>query len=540
MLLVTGGYTQIPSYYSGTNVSSKGQTLKTNLANLISNTHATNLSYTPGVWDALKQTDLDPTNSNNVFLIYGYNDTDSDITNDRTRSKNNNGGGNGQWNREHTYPKSLGNPNLGTSGAGADAHHLRASDVQFNGTRGSRPYIDDSGVAKAVNNGFYPGDEWKGDVARMMMYMYLRYGDRCLPNTVGMGNSTFSLEMRDIFLEWNAEDPVSQVEKNRNVLLEGIQGNRNPFIDNPAFATIIWGGPQAEDRFGSTPNDDVELPTVPTSLTASNTTTTETFLMWDAATDNVGVIAYQIFNRATQIASSVDTSYTVKGLLPNTSYTFILKAVDGASNTSGNSNEVTITTLEDTTVISPMDDFIVFQGYEGSTADTWAYMQSPVACNDNGGDVWDIVSSVGSISAANTGTNFFGIRDLDGNCGSTDGGTLSFEAINITNYIDVTLSFAINVVGYDVANGDVINYEIFYDDASQGVTTIATGSPFNTTGWETISQAIPNTVSSVRLQLAAKQNGSSDYAGFDDVKLQGTAKSTGGRPTILINEVDAD
>ncbi|MDB4292253.1 endonuclease [Maribacter sp.] len=244
-------YAQVPSYYNGTDISVTGQALKANLATLVSETQTTELSYTPGVWDALKQTDLDPANADRVFLIYGYDDTDADITNDRTRSKDMNGGNNGDWNREHSYPRSLGNPNLGSEGPGSDAHHLRASDVQFNGVRGNRPYIDASGNAQPINGGFYPGDEWKGDVARMMMYMYIRYGDRCLPNIVGLGNSSFSPEMRDIFLEWNAEDPVSQVELNRNILLEGIQGNRNPFIDNPAFATAIWNGPQAEDRFSN-------------------------------------------------------------------------------------------------------------------------------------------------------------------------------------------------------------------------------------------------------------------------------------------------
>ncbi|QCX00111.1 T9SS type A sorting domain-containing protein [Aggregatimonas sangjinii] len=245
------GNAQVPSYYSGTDISVSGEALESNLSTLITDTQITELTYTPGVWDALKQTDLDPSNPDKVLLIYGYDDTDSDSTNDRTRSKDMNGGNNGDWNREHTYPRSLGNPNLGSEGPGSDAHHLRASDVQFNGVRGNRPYIDDTGNAKAINNGFYPGDEWKGDVARMMMYMYLRYGDRCLPNVVGLGNSTFDPDMRDIFLEWNAEDPVSQVEINRNILLEGIQGNRNPFIDNPSFATRIWGGPQAEDRFAN-------------------------------------------------------------------------------------------------------------------------------------------------------------------------------------------------------------------------------------------------------------------------------------------------
>jgi hypothetical protein len=52
-------------------------------------------------------------------------------------------------------------------------------------------------------------------------------------------------------LQWHADDPVSAFELNRNNVIQGYQGNRNPFIDNPAFATQIWGGPAAEDRFGS-------------------------------------------------------------------------------------------------------------------------------------------------------------------------------------------------------------------------------------------------------------------------------------------------
>jgi hypothetical protein len=35
-----------------------------------------------------------------------------------------------EW--RHVYPRSLGNPNLGTEGPGSDAHHLRASDITLN------------------------------------------------------------------------------------------------------------------------------------------------------------------------------------------------------------------------------------------------------------------------------------------------------------------------------------------------------------------------------------------------------------------------
>ncbi|WP_124979608.1 endonuclease [Nonlabens xiamenensis] len=244
---------QIPTYYDNVNLNLTGSALKSELAGKISS-GTTSVSYTPGVWNALKQTDLDPTNSSNVLLIYGYNDNDGQTTTDRSRNKEDNGGNTGDWNREHVYPKSLGNPNLGTSGPGSDLHHLRPADVSWNGTRGSRKFANGNGNAGITAQGhWYPGDEWKGDVARMMMFMYLRYGNRCDGTNVSVSSSVSSDPgMVQLFLEWNAQDPVSDFELQRNPIIQNLQGNRNPFIDNPAFATAIWGGPQAEDRFGNT------------------------------------------------------------------------------------------------------------------------------------------------------------------------------------------------------------------------------------------------------------------------------------------------
>lgn len=248
-------YAQVPAYYNDVNLTLTGSALKTELATKVTNTQTTVLSYTPGVWDALKQADLDPTNANKVILIYGYNDTDGVLSTDRTRGKDNNGGDATDWNREHVYPRSLGNPNLGSTGPGSDAHHLRPADPARNSSRSNRKFATGTGNSGVTAQGnYYPGDEFKGDVARMMMFMYLRYGDRCLAANVGVGNAVVGDPgMIDLFLQWNVDDPVSNFELNRNVVIEGIQGNRNPFIDNPAFATTIWGGPQAEDRFdGST------------------------------------------------------------------------------------------------------------------------------------------------------------------------------------------------------------------------------------------------------------------------------------------------
>lgn len=242
-------------YYNGFNWTQTGTNLKNALATKIILTHTNQLSYSQ-VWNALKIVDLDPTNSSNVLLIYGWEDGfDGDVTNDRTRDKNLNGGAVGEWNREHVFAQSLGNPDLGQDGPGADAQMLRACDVQRNGSRGNRKFATGSGDSNSVGINWYPGDEWKGDCARIIMYMYLRYGDQCLPTYVFTGSPVASdANMLDLLLQWNAEDPVSQYEDTRNTYLGNAnnsfgQGNRNPFIDNPYLATVIWGGPVAQNRW---------------------------------------------------------------------------------------------------------------------------------------------------------------------------------------------------------------------------------------------------------------------------------------------------
>ena len=248
-------------YYNGFNWTLTGMSLKSALETKITNTHTNLLPY---VWNATQATDIDPTNSNNVLLIYGFSNNTcptsiSDGNDHRSRDIFSNGGGNScEWNREHVYAKALGTPSLddgGISDAGEDAHNLRASDVDRNGNRGNSKFAPGTGTSGAVSGGWYPGDEWKGDVARMMMYMYLRYPTQCLPINVGTGATVATdTNMIQLFLQWNAEDPVSQYEDNRNTYHGNTsntyaQGNRNPFIDNPYLATVIWGGPVAENRW---------------------------------------------------------------------------------------------------------------------------------------------------------------------------------------------------------------------------------------------------------------------------------------------------
>ncbi|WP_322549433.1 endonuclease [Flavobacterium psychraquaticum] len=258
-------------YYNGFNWTLTGMSLKSALETKITSTHTKFLTYAEAE-DAIKIIDLDPNDVTNtyLFLVYGFSSnvctyvSESNFGNSlddndhrRRHKEADSGAQNCAWNREHTYPRALGTPNLEDNEANADVHHLRAADVARNGLRDNNKFIDGNGNSFESGILWYPGDEWKGDVARMMMYMYLRYGSQCLPTGVaqtGIATAANDSNMVQLFLEWNAEDPVSQYEDNRNTYLGNTantyaQGNRNPFIDNPYLATVIWGGPQAENRW---------------------------------------------------------------------------------------------------------------------------------------------------------------------------------------------------------------------------------------------------------------------------------------------------
>lgn len=239
------------SYYNNVNLTLTGEALYNELQDKID---INNTTFTYGdVRDTMLETDEDPDNSQNVLLVYGY--SNSSCVTERTRNKQEFGGNSCNFNREHVFSRSNADPEMGGTsniftGIVADPHNLRSSDVQMNGNRGNKKFAAGSGTSGDVNGNWYPGDEWKGDVARMMMYMYTRYGERCLPSLNGTGALQSGNNMLQVYLQWNVEDPVDTTfEDQRNNYLETAYGNRNPFIDNPYLATIIWGGAPAEDRW---------------------------------------------------------------------------------------------------------------------------------------------------------------------------------------------------------------------------------------------------------------------------------------------------
>jgi chitodextrinase len=188
--------------------------------------------------------------------------------------------------------------------------------------------------------------------------MYIRYGEvQCLPTNVGIGSSANTPDaMIDLFLEWNAEDPVSDFERQRNTYHDSnqtyAQGNRNPFIDNAYLATRIWGGTPAEDYWGIYTSSDSEAPTVPTNVALSNISTTSIDATWTASTDNIAVTKYEIFVDGNYNGYTTNTNYTISNLNSGTSYTITVLAKDIANNPSAQSAAVSASTLTDETAPS--------------------------------------------------------------------------------------------------------------------------------------------------------------------------------------------
>lgn len=226
------------TYYKDA-VGKTGPALRNSLHSIIS--VMTKISYN-SVWDALQDTDQDPANSNNVIELYTGNSV----------PKSQHGGGVDDWNREHVFAKSHGDFGTAT-GPGTDVHHLRPTDVTVNSARGNKDF-DNGGqpVAEAPGN-FTDSDSWeprnavKGDVARMLMYMAIRYegGDGFanleLNESTSNGTNPFMGKL-SVLLKWSAQDPPDAFEKKRNdVIFTKWQKNRNPFIDHPEWATAIWG-----------------------------------------------------------------------------------------------------------------------------------------------------------------------------------------------------------------------------------------------------------------------------------------------------------
>lgn len=235
--------TTVDTYYTGEYTfnllkQQSGDDLLQSLRELMVTTHTTVTTYDQ-CRDLAVKTDCENGDGTTINLLYSsYVSNRGEYINDTKKG----------WNREHVWPKSLGGFN--TTGAGADLHHIRPTDSSLNGTRGNDLYgyvengkemygtVVTGGAHGGKRGGGYmePLDNAKGDVARICLYVYVRYGGE-LSKCSSITNVFQSI---DVLLEWCALDPVDTWEMGRNEVVYAIQGNRNVFIDYPELAWQLF------------------------------------------------------------------------------------------------------------------------------------------------------------------------------------------------------------------------------------------------------------------------------------------------------------
>lgn len=238
----------IPAGYYDSLEGLSGNALKQALQDIIANPAVVRAHSYGDIWEILKSADINPENSNQVWMYY--------VESPKPKLDQQVGSsGVGKWVREHVFAQARGGFSGGTSStadginiwlptnandilsAHSDAHHLHAEDGQENIIKSNK----DFGLGD-YNGPLGTQGKWKGDVARSLFYMAVRYNALSLVNGNPSDISGNQI-LGDLatLLTWNTTDPRDDFEMNRNNYIYTWQMNRNPFIDYPSLADYIFG-----------------------------------------------------------------------------------------------------------------------------------------------------------------------------------------------------------------------------------------------------------------------------------------------------------
>ena len=358
---------QAPAGYYDSATGLTGYALKSKLHDIIS---TKNINWHYGdLPNYYNQTDLDkyydhgPSNTTILLDIYSEIPSGPDVYEYTSSQMIGSANAEGQgWNREHMMPQSTFYSNYPMY---SDLFYVVPTDARINQLRSNYPYgiggttnhhtfsntskINNSAIPNYAYTGrvYEPIDEFKGDVARSLLYFAVRYegklGTFNYNNNANPASDTNPLDGTEerafepgyiaMLIQWHNQDPVSQREIDRNNAVYNLQKNRNPFIDNPAWVSAIWG---------QTP--DSVAPSNPSNLTVTQNSAYFTTLSWSPST-STDVIGYKIYQNGTLIGTSKTNSFSADHLTPSTAYTFTVKAYDNGYLLSGDSNTVSSTTL---------------------------------------------------------------------------------------------------------------------------------------------------------------------------------------------------
>ena len=260
-----GGTNPTPTGYYVTTQGLSGYALKTELYNIIKNHSSQGYS---AIWNFYDSSARDKyfENDNSILDMYSEKPNGSDsytytAVSDQCGTYNSEAD---CYNREHSFPKSWFGGTV--EPMNSDVHHIYATDGYVNSKRSNFPFGEVASATFTSTNGsklgsaasslnyagtvFEPIDEFKGDFARAYFYMATRYenvigswqNNTTASNAVlnGTSNQVFESWVVAMLLNWHNDDPVSQMELDRNQAAFEFQGNRNPYIDHPEFVEMIW------------------------------------------------------------------------------------------------------------------------------------------------------------------------------------------------------------------------------------------------------------------------------------------------------------
>lgn len=497
-------FAQAPAgYYNGT-AGLSGYALKSKIHDIISEK---NINWHYGDLPAFyNQTDLDKYydhgSSNTTILLDIYSEIPSGPDAYEYTSANliSTSGSEGLgYNREHAVPQSTFNSNYPMY---SDLHFVIPTDARINQLRNNYPYgignstihhtfsnsskIANSAIPNYVytNRVYEPIDEFKGDVARMLLYFAVRYENK-LPSfnhstninpaldrsaLDGTAERAFEPAYISMLLQWHNQDPVSPREIDRNNAVYNIQNNRNPFIDNPQWANAIW-----------TQTPDAIVPQAPSNLTSTQSGANYTNLTWSPSV-STDVLGYNIYQNGVFLTATKSTSLVIDHLNPSASYSFTVRAYDQGYLQSSDSNTATISTL--TTDPNSKDLFIVkyIEGTDNNKA--------LEILNKTGHEV-DLENYSIRVQYYNSTYNTY----YFGNSFELEGKILNNESFVILNPKS-TLSCYTNAEAQFLTAGDALNFigTQYVELAYKSSTIDAVGSKFVSNSYGDISLYRKNTV----------------------------------------------
>ena len=318
-------WAQIPNGYYDSAEGKTGQELRMALHNIIKNHRAVGYS---NLGDYYGYTDLDA--NNRIIDIYSNQHYTLNQTSGSGSSE-----GNG-WNKEHTWPQSW----FGSGTPKSDIFHVYPTDAKVNNMRSNYPYAEVKNVTFTSSNGsklgtsktpgysgkaFEPADEYKGDIARTYFYMTTRYytEDGSWKSSAMTNKCEIEPWALTMLLQWNDQDPVSQKEIDRNnAIYNFVQWNRNPFIDHPEYAHLIWDNTAAEDYYDITCVTGLEHGSISAPTKAAKGSTVTISAKPDAGYMVDTWSAWKTGNPATTISVSANGTFVMPDYAVTVSATF--------------------------------------------------------------------------------------------------------------------------------------------------------------------------------------------------------------------------